>query len=191
VSRMCPATDRKTVQKGGHLRSVRLLVRRTFWRIRYASATGLIRLLIRRLWVQVPPPERFEHAGSRRDSRRWGPSTVSSSGQIWDKSDREGTGIAIGCSEVVAGVIGGLTGAALRPHVERHIPSRGRLSAAQREVERAWIDHEACGLVQKDRRSAVPIRTSRFAIRRSYLSALARPRSVAGSRTPPIVDALH
>jgi hypothetical protein len=40
VSRMCPATDRKTVQKGGHLRSGRLLVRRTFWRIHYASGTG-------------------------------------------------------------------------------------------------------------------------------------------------------
>jgi len=58
VSRMCPATDRKKVQEDGHCRSAKSRVKRTFGPTRHAPQAARIRLLIRRLWVRVPPPER-------------------------------------------------------------------------------------------------------------------------------------
>ena len=61
VSRMCPATDRKGVRTAGQRRSAKLLVKGTFPPIRHAPEDGSIRLLIRRLWVRVPPPELQTH----------------------------------------------------------------------------------------------------------------------------------
>jgi hypothetical protein len=57
VSRMCPATDRKRLHDVGQCRSAKLLVKATFNPIPHAPKTDRIRLLIRRLWVRVPPPE--------------------------------------------------------------------------------------------------------------------------------------
>ena len=53
---MCPATDREKVHEDGHWRSRKSLVRGTFEPIRDAPQSACITLLIRRLWVRVPPP---------------------------------------------------------------------------------------------------------------------------------------
>jgi len=47
----------------------------------------------------------------------------------------------VGWTELVAGIIGSLVGAALRPYVERHVPAPGRMASVRRDVERAWTDH--------------------------------------------------
>jgi hypothetical protein len=57
VSRMCPATDRENMQTDGQCRSPIPLVTGAFRLISPASESGQIGLLIRRLWVRVPPPE--------------------------------------------------------------------------------------------------------------------------------------
>jgi len=57
VSRMCPATDRKKLLNDGQCRSAKLLVTGTFGLIRRVPETVRVGLLIRRLWVRVPPPE--------------------------------------------------------------------------------------------------------------------------------------
>jgi hypothetical protein len=49
--------------------------------------------------------------------------------------------VAVGWSEVAAGVVGGLVGAALRPWAERVVPAPGRMKRARRRVDRAWTDH--------------------------------------------------
>ena len=65
VSRMCPAMDRKKLHNDGQRRSEKLLVTGTFGLIRQALETVRVRLLIRRLWVQVPPPELHLPAAKR------------------------------------------------------------------------------------------------------------------------------
>ena len=57
VSRMCPATDCKKMLKGGHCWSANVLVQSSPRPIRHAPESACIRLLIRRFWVRVPPPE--------------------------------------------------------------------------------------------------------------------------------------
>jgi hypothetical protein len=57
VSRMCPATDHEKMVKDGHWRSAKSAGTGTLDLIRSADETLWIRLLIRRLWVRVPPPE--------------------------------------------------------------------------------------------------------------------------------------
>ena len=57
VSRMCPATDRKKVRTVGQCRSANCWSKGTLPLIPDPLETGRIRLLIRRLWVRVPPPE--------------------------------------------------------------------------------------------------------------------------------------
>lgn len=43
--------------------------------------------------------------------------------------------------ELIAAVIGGVIGAALRPYVERLLPAPARIRSVQLRVERAWSDH--------------------------------------------------
>jgi hypothetical protein len=67
VSRMCPATDREKVKNVDHYRSSTPLVTGPFGLVRAACGTSRIRLLIRRLWVRVPPPEPIERPGTGGD----------------------------------------------------------------------------------------------------------------------------
>ena len=56
MSRMCPATDSEKVQIGGHCRPAKVLVNGPFSApFALPSELAEFRLLIRRLWVRVPP----------------------------------------------------------------------------------------------------------------------------------------